>query len=245
MHTGHDLHRQSYKNFLTRDHETWKILFNNLIENRAHMACYLFPKGIKALGLSSENIPSLEEINSRLKALTGWTGIPVEGLESGDSFYPALARREFPIGNFIRDQDSLGYTPAPDVFHDLYGHIPFYADKDYADACQKFGEMVQRHLQYPERLKMFERFFWFTFEFGLVETTEGRRIFGAGILSSRDESIYSLSSKPEIVPFSVEAIINQNYRIDQIQPKLFILNNYQQLYTSFELLEDAILSIFS
>lgn len=234
------LHEESLKTFTEREHDTWRVLYDNLVENRRAMAHPIFNRGLTALGLTRDEIPNLDEVNRRLSNLTGWRGVPVTGLEAGDSFYPALARREFPIGNFIRDRDSLGYTPAPDVFHDLYGHIPFFADPDYAAFCEAYGRMASKYLDNAEALKRIERFFWFTIEFGLSETAMGRRIFGAGILSSRDESIYSLSDRPQVKPFDIDVICAQDFRIDQIQPTLFVLQDPSRLYESLERVEALI-----
>lgn len=232
-----ELHREKFREFTPVENRTWGILFNNLVENRRSMACREFTEGLDYLGITGTHIPDLEEVNRRLMKKTGWKGVPVTGLESGDSFYPGLARREFPIGNFIRDKESLGYTPAPDVFHDFYGHIPFYANGPYAEFCEAYGKMASKYIGDPAKLQKLERFFWFTIEFGLIETPAGRRIFGAGILSSRDESIYSLSEKPEVLPFSVKTICAQDYRIDQIQPRLFLLKNVDDLYSSIAAVE--------
>jgi phenylalanine-4-hydroxylase len=226
------LKAEKFKTFSERDAETWHVLYGNLRECRASMAHAIFQDGLTRLGITGQEIPDLDEVNRRLHDLTGWRGVPVTGLEMGDSFYPALARREFPIGNFIRDRDSLGYTPAPDIFHDLYGHIPFYANETYARFCEDYGKMALPFLNDPEKLKAIERFFWFTIEFGLVETPQGRRIFGAGILSSRDESEYSLSSRPVVRRFDIKDICSQDFRIDQIQPVLFVMKNPEELYRS-------------
>lgn len=232
-----ELHRETFRQFTPVENKTWGVLFGNLVENRRSMACKEFGEGLDFLGITGDRIPDLDDVNRRLVAKTGWKGVPVTGLEAGDSFYPSLARREFPIGNFIRDKDSLGYTPAPDVFHDLYGHIPFYANRPYAEFCEAYGKMASKYIGDAEKLKKLERFFWFTIEFGLIETPAGRRIFGAGILSSRDESIYSLSEKPEVLPFDVKTICAQDFRIDQIQPRLFVLKNVDQLYSSLAAVE--------
>lgn len=236
-----ELHRETAKAFGSRENETWRVLYGNLKDVRNSMSFDVFNSGLRALSIEGDAIPDIDEVNDRLQRLTGWRGVPVTGLEEGRSFYPALARKEFPIGNFIRDRDSLGYTPAPDVFHDLYGHIPFFADRNYADFCEAYGHMASRYADEPRALEMFERFFWFTIEFGLIETPQGQRIFGAGILSSYDESVYSLSTKPEVRPFSVAAICAQPFRIDEIQPRLFLLPDTKSLYNSLCEVESEIL----
>ncbi len=234
---GKALKRQVYRRYSTQEVATWRFLFTNLEENRRSMAVPLFAEGVEALGLSPGQIPDLADVNARLLKKTGWTGIPVEGLEAGDSFYPALARREYPIGNFIRDANDVNYTPAPDIFHDLYGHLPFFMNGPYADFCAEYGKMAVRHMHDPRRLERFERFFWFTIEFALTETNAGRRIFGAGILSSHAESTYSLSDQPEVLAFDVKRICDQTYKIDSFQNRIFVLQDPTQLYDSLPELE--------
>ncbi len=231
------LNSEKFRSFNSEENGTWRVLYNNLESNRKELAYPLFNECLQKLEIGPDSIPDLDQVNKTLEKLTGWKGVPVTGLEDGYSFYPALARREFPIGNFIRDKQSLGYTPAPDIFHDLYGHIPYYSNLAYANFCCDYGRLVSKYLDFPEKLKMFERFFWFTVEFGLVKTQVGQRIFGAGILSSFSESIYSLSNEPEVLPFNLRAICLQDYRIDQIQPRLFVLQSPEELYDSLRELE--------
>lgn len=224
-----------FKTFGPIENRTWKTLFERQSLKRERQIIPQFSQGLKALGISADAIPHLEGVNSHLRKLTGWEGVPVEGLEEGASFYDMLAQKKFPIGNFIRDEKDLSYTPAPDVFHDLYGHLPFFADIQYADFCQEYGKQASKYKSDCEILREFERFFWFTIEFGLIETSEGRRIFGAGIASSFGECEYALSTKPIVKNFDVNEIRNQEFRIDIFQEQLFILKNVNQLYQSLEL----------
>src|SRR5262249_34675152 len=145
-------------------------------------------------------------VNARLSPLTRWRGVFVVGLEDFRPFCSLLRERLFPIGNFIRSREDLNYTPAPDIVHDLYGHLPFHCDEAYADYSQRFGELACRYFEDPVRFRRLERYFWFTNEFGLVETPQGRRIFGAGIASSLGECRYALSGEPEVLPFDVARI---------------------------------------
>lgn len=200
----------------------------------------MFMRGLEQLGLDRETIPQLDDVNAKLSALTGWRGVFVKGLEDGNGFYRLLRDRKFPIGNFVRDRRDLNYTPEPDIVHDLYGHIPFHADAAYADYCQRYGELACRYLDDPVRLRRLERYFWFTIEFGLVDLPIGRRIFGAGIASSVGECVYALSGEPEVLPFDVETICAQEFRIDQMQKRLFVLQSPQQLYDSFSKLQAVV-----
>lgn len=227
----------SGRTFTAAEHATWGDIVRTQRPRRDAQLVSIFSKGLAAVGLDQDTIPSLESVNARLSALTGWQGVFVKGLEDGAHFYPLLRDRKFPIGNFVRDQKDLNYTPEPDIVHDLYGHIPFHADARYADYCQRYGAFACEYLDDPTRLRRLERYFWFTNEFGLVETPHGRRIFGAGIASSIGECVYALSGQPEVLPFDVETICAQEFRIDQMQKRLFLLQSPEQLYGSFEKLQ--------
>ncbi|MBL8921422.1 MAG: hypothetical protein JNJ54_21360 [Myxococcaceae bacterium] len=219
--------------FTDDENATWGAVVRTQRPRRLEQLVPMFAKGLAVLGMDRETIPPLEEVNAKLMALTGWQGVYVKGLEDGRGFYSLLRDRKFPIGNFVRDQRDLNYTPAPDIVHDLYGHIPFFTNAPYADYCQRYGELACRFLDDAERLRRLERYFWFTIEFGLVETPAGRRIFGAGIASSIGECVYALSGEPEVVPFDVERICAQEFRIDQMQKRLFVLPDVETLYASF------------
>lgn len=220
--------------FTAEEHATWADIVALHRERRDAQLCSIFLDGVKRLEFDRPTIPELSEVNARLGKLTGWSGVYVRGLEDGAGFYRLLRDRQFPIGHFVRDRKDLNYTPAPDVVHDLYGHIPFHADARYAEYCQRYGAFACEFLDDPARLRRIERYFWFTNEFGLVETSEGRRIFGAGIASSVGECRYALSGEAEVLPFDVERICAQEFRIDQMQPRLFVLQSPEQLYGSFE-----------
>ena len=230
----------NWRDFSGEEHATWKALFDKQSENRKSLAVPEFSRGLDALAMSSDRIPDIDSINRRLAKLTGWRAIPVEGFEDPRSFYSMLARKEFPIGCFIRDSKDLSYTPAPDVFHDLYGHIPFFVDTAYANFCHEFGMRSSRDLNNTDRLRKWERLFWFTAEFALLDTPEGRRIFGGGLLSSYTESLYSLSGQPTLLPFDLKRIVVQEFRIDIFQDPLFVLPAREALFQCLDLY-DALL----
>lgn len=222
----------SLKKFTEQEHQTWKMLFDRQTPLREQQMHPMFSKGLEILDMTADRIPDLGLINEKLMSLTGWQGVAVEGLEEGVHFFEMLANKKFPIGNFIREQKDLSYTPAPDIFHDLYGHIPFYAAQRYADFCYQYGVKALQNASNPTVLREFERFFWFTAEFALIQTAKGRRIFGTGIASSFGECAYALSNKPKVRAFSVAEIRNQEFRIDIMQETLFELHSEEQLYNS-------------
>lgn len=222
---------QAFRNFSPEEHETWRLMFAQQAAKRDSQIHPLFSRGIEAIGMGADRVPDLDAINSRLERLTGFRGVPVEGLEEDASFYQMLAERRFPIGNFIRDRKDLAYTPAPDVFHDLYGHLPFLADREYADFCAELGRRTMSRRDRPEVIQQFARLFWFAIEFGLIETTAGRRIFGAGIASSIGECDFALSDKPRVLPFDIEVIRNRDFRVDEFQGTLFLIRDLRDLYS--------------
>lgn len=222
--------RVQLREFSPAEHLTWKLLFERQRPLRGEQIVKLFSEGIELLGLQADRIPDLEEVNRRLSALTGFRGVPVEGFEEPASFYEMLSRREFPIGFFIRSPEDLGYTPAPDIFHDLYGHLPFLIDCQYADFCQDLGARAMKFSGDPARFRQWERLFWFGVEFPLVKTPLGVRIFGGGIASSFSECEYALSGRPEVLPFDLEVIRQQEFDISKMQERIFLLESPEQLY---------------
>ena len=232
--------RVTPRTFTDAENATWSGVVRAQRPRRSEQLVPMFQKGLTALGMDVDEIPSVDEVNARLERLTGWRGVYVKGLEDGNGFYRLLRDRKFPIGNFVRDQKDLNYTPEPDIIHDLYGHIPFFADRAYADYCHEYGVFACKYLDDAERLRRLERYFWFTIEFGLVDLPEGRRIFGAGIASSIGECVYALSGQPEVVPFDVQRICDQEFRIDQMQKRLFVLPSIETLYDAFGALKRCV-----
>lgn len=230
--------------FSDLDHQTWNQLFTKQSTLRAQQIIPEFQQGLHLLNITAEEIPDIRKINSTLLKLTGWQGVYVPGLVEAADFFKMLADRKFPIGAFIRDPRNLSYTPAPDVFHDLYGHIPFYTIPEYAKFCERFGSCALKYCKSDKIVAEFQRLFWFTIEFGLLQTDQGPRIFGAGIASSFAECAYALSSGPEVEVFNLEKIRHQDFRIDEMQKKLFKLESSQQLYVCLDDFEKPYLRKF-
>lgn len=228
------------KTWNSDEHDTWKRLFERLENCRQTQAHPIFAKGVRLLGLTALEIPDMRKVNAVLEAKTGWRGVFVTGLVDGAEFLVDLAEKKFPIGNFIRDKGDLNYTPAPDIFHDLYGHLPFLTDPDYADFCARLGRLAFKYRNNKSATRMCERLFWFGVEFPLVETKQGRRIFGGGILSSFGESNYSLSDEPEVVPFNLRDIVHRDYNINEMQKRIYLLSTPRELYDCLPELEGYI-----
>lgn len=224
--------------FSDADHLTWQQLFAKQSPLREVQIIPEFSKGISLLEMTDAAIPEIKKVNASLRQLTGWEGVYVAGFVGPSEFYNLLANKKFPIGHFIRDAKDLNYTPEPDVFHDLYGHIPFFTDQKYADFNEKFGKVACKYLNNPTAIEEFDRLYWFGLEFGMVLLQGRLKIFGAGIASSFGECAYALSGKPKLIPFDLEVIRNQAFRIDVMQDKLFVLNSYEQLYECLDKFEE-------
>lgn len=238
------MQQQPLRNFSAIENETWQALFSRLDGSRRVQAHPMFSIGVELLGLHDLQVPSLEKVNAKLGKLTGWKGVPVKGLEDNTSFFKMLAQKMFPIGNFIRDKQDLSYTPEPDIFHDLYGHLPFFTNKSYADFCQNFGAVACRYESYPEAVECFGRLFWFGVEFPVIKTPVGRRIFGGGILSSFTECHYALSDKPEVRPFDLKEIRDRPYKIDELQSVIYELECPDQLFGCLKEFETLIRKLY-
>lgn len=236
---------QDWGRYTAEDHATWDMLFarqSKLLPGRASEA-YL--RGLEVLRLSKPGIPDFEELSERLTALTGWRVVAVPGLVPDDVFFDHMANRRFVAGNFIRRPDQLDYLQEPDVFHDVFGHVPMLADPMFADYLAAYGRGGQRALGL-DALKYLGRLYWYTVEFGLVAEPDGLRIYGAGIVSSFAESRFALESdSPNRIGFDMERVMRTEYRIDDFQQNYFVIPSFEELLrqtveTDFAPLYDAI-----
>jgi phenylalanine-4-hydroxylase len=220
---------QDWERFTEVEHRTWVTLYERQMKVLPGRACEPFLKGLDALDLHGGGIPDFRKLNAALNALTGWTVVAVPGLVPDDVFFDHLANRRFPSGNFIRRPDQLDYIQEPDVFHDVFGHVPMLADPTFADYMQAYGKGGERALQLGQ-LHNLARLYWYTVEFGLMESPEGLRIYGAGIVSSATESVFSLDDpSPNRLGFDLERVMRTLYRIDDFQQVYFVIPSLEAL----------------
>ena len=182
-------------------------------------------------GLGDGGIPKFAELNKVLGAATGWTLVGVEGLLPELDFFDHLANRRFPVTWWIRRPDQIDYIAEPDLFHDLFGHVPLLMNPVFADYMEAYGRGgVKAHVIGPDALQNLTRLYWYTVEFGLIDTPDGLRIYGAGIVSSKGESLYSLESDaPNRIGFDLQRIMRTKYRIDTFQKTYFVIDSFEQL----------------
>ena len=219
--------------YSAEEHRIWSILFNRQMKLLPGRACNEFLDGLKALNITADAIPQLPELSSKLKAITGWQVAPVVALISAREFFELLASRHFPVATFIRVEEELNYVKEPDIFHEIFGHCPLLANPIYANFVYEYA---QRVLTLPESdWALLQRMFWFTVEFGLINTPEGLRSYGGGILSSIAETVYSVESdKPLRVRFEPLSVFRMPYRIDNLQPVYYVIDTFQTLYDFVE-----------
>ncbi len=220
-----------YPNYSEDEHQIWQFLYARQCALLPNRACHDFLQGIALLGLRSDKIPALAEVSRQLERTTGWRVARIPGLLHERDFFNLLAQRIFPSTDYIRGRHELNYTPAPDLFHDVFGHLPMLTNPDFADFYQLFGKAAL-YAQGQDRISL-ERLHWFTVEFGLVYEENAVRIFGSGALSSCEEVEHALSDKVTVYPFDVERIIHQDYDVWHLQDVLFVLDSFEQLKTSF------------
>ncbi|HET6375119.1 MAG TPA: phenylalanine 4-monooxygenase [Methylocella sp.] len=220
---------QGFERYTETDHKTWLTLYERQASVLPGRACDEFLRGLDALDLHGRGIPEFEALNERLSALTGWRVVAVPGLVPDGIFFEHLANRRFPAGSFIRRPDELDYLQEPDIFHDVFGHVPMLTDPVFAGYMEAYGKGGLR-AQALGHLQNLARLYWYTVEFGLMETPAGLKIYGAGIVSSYSESIFALSSpSPNRLGFDLERVMRTLYRIDDFQQVYFVIPSLQYL----------------
>jgi phenylalanine-4-hydroxylase len=222
---------QHWKRYGAQEHGIWKTLFQRQAAILPGRACRDFLDGMGTLELVPDAIPDFERLSDSLEKATRWRVVEVPSLVPDAIFFDHLANRRFPAGQFIRRADQLDYIEEPDVFHDVFGHVPMLAHPVFADYMEAYGKGGQRALNEFGRLKNLARLYWYTVEFGLIESAEGLRIYGSGIASSRAESIYSVESpSPNRIRFDLERVMRTDYRIDDFQESYFVISSFEELF---------------
>jgi phenylalanine-4-hydroxylase len=220
---------QHWERYTAEEHATWATLFRRQMALLPGRACAAFLDGMRRLPIEPDRIPRFDALSEVLMRHTGWQVVAVPGLVPDDVFFDHLAHRRFPAGQFIRRADQLDYLQEPDVFHDVFGHVPLLLNPVMADFIQAYGEGGLR-AQRLGALEMLARVYWYTVEFGLVREDGGLRIFGAGIVSSAAESVFCLdSSSPNRIAFVLPRVMRTRYRIDDFQQTYFVLDRLDDL----------------
>jgi phenylalanine-4-hydroxylase len=220
---------QGWENYTGEEHAVWKTLFERQSRLLPGRACDEFVKGMDELPIGADRIPDFRRLSEILDKRTGWQVVAVPGLVPDDVFFDHLANRRFPAGHFIRKPDRLDYLEEPDVFHDVFGHVPMLMNPQIADYIQAYGVGGLR-AQKLGVLEKLARVYWYTVEFGLVQQEDGLRIYGAGIASSATETLFALEDpSPHRLRFDLERVMRTRYRIDDFQETYFVIGSLDEL----------------
>jgi len=220
---------QHYDRYTDENHEVWATLVRRRMESLEQQASDVFLSGLRLLGLDRDHVPNLKDVNARLAPLTGWQSRPVPGYLPPKGFFACLSRREFPTTITVRPKELLEYLPEPDIFHDVFGHVPLHADPVFADFLQTYGKAAL-HCDDPYHVERLARLFWFTVEFGLIREGGRIKLYGSGLISSLGESFHALES-PDVDrrPFDMDRVCETHFEIDHYQPILYVLESFEQL----------------
>ncbi len=218
------------REFTQDEHDIWRALYKRQLGILPGRAINLFMDSLSTLGINQDKIPTFSEVNEILMKRTGWQVVPVPGLIPDEPFYELLANRRFPSGNFIRTKEQFDYIQEPDVFHDLFGHVPILADPTFGDYMEAFGHGGLKALKLGTLPKL-ARLYWYTVEFGLIQEADHLHIYGAGILSSPTESVFALEDpSPHRIRFDTNRILQTQYQIDDFQDNYFVIDSFKQLF---------------
>src|SRR5450830_1255194 len=220
---------QDWDAYTPEQHALWRRLYQRQAKLIPGRACDVFIESLELLNIG-DGIPKFEESSELLFKATGWRLVAVPGLVPDHTFFEHLANRRFPVTVWLRDPEEFDYIVEPDVFHDFFGHVPLLFNPIFADHLQEYGKGALKAMKL-DGLSMLARLYWYTVEFGLIQSPEGLRVYGAGILSSGGEIEYCLSNPaPLRLPFNVERVMRTLYKIDSYQETYFVINDFQQLF---------------
>jgi phenylalanine-4-hydroxylase len=229
-HVGADWLEPAQTAYTAGDHAVWDDLFARQIEVLPGRACSAFMAGLEKLDLGRGGIPEFGALSEELSALTGWSVVPVPMLIPDHVFFWHLANRRFPAGNFIRTRETFDYIEEPDVFHDVFGHVPMLTDPVYADYMQEYGRAGWKAMRY-NRLKALGALYWYTVEFGLIAEAGAVRAYGAGILSGPTEARFAIEAQsPNRIMLNVDRVMRTDYVISDLQPTYFVIESFADLY---------------
>lgn len=227
---GDDWLEPAQRAYTAEEHRIWDDLYARQMALLPGRACRGFLQGFERLDLGRGGIPELGALNEKLRALTGWTVVPVPMLIPDQVFFYHLANRRFPAGNFIRTREQFDYIQEPDVFHDVFGHVPLLADPVFAEYLAAYGRAGWKALRY-NRLKALSALYWYTVEFGLVLEEGALRIYGAGILSGPTETVYALEGRsPHRIHLNVDRVMRTDYEISDLQSTYFVIESFAELF---------------
>lgn len=229
--------KQIYAHYTKEDSDVWKILFDSQMKQFPTHACEAYRDGLKIANFETGVIPDFIETNKVLKETTGWELAVVPGIVPDYTFFELMANKRFPATTWLRKMKQLDYLEEPDMFHDVFAHVPLLTNQYFVNFLQELSKIGLEYVGNDEAIQLLSRVYWFTVEFGLIQEPQGVRIYGAGILSSAGETEFSLSDAPPKHVFDIAHMLETPYRKDVFQEEYFITESYEQLYDSIPLVK--------
>lgn len=230
---------QVWANYTPEQHAVWGELVSRRMPQLREHACREYLDGFSQIGLQEHELPDLAEVSKRLAPRTGWQSTPVSGFLPADAFFEMLAARMFPTTTWLRSRDSMEYTPEPDIFHDVFGHVPMHAHPVFADFLEHYGKICAA-VTNPTDLERLGRLFWFTVEFGLIRQDGEIKVYGSGLISSHGECTRVLAGGCEVRDFDLDAVLNQEFQTSEMQPVLYAVESFEQIYEATKMAEGRV-----
>jgi len=222
---------QDWAAYTPEQHAIWQELVSQRMPQLEEHACAEYLEGFKQIGLQADRLPVLADVSARLEPRTGWNSTPVSGFLPADAFFEMLAARKFPTTTWIRSRESMGYTPEPDIFHDVFGHVPMHAHPVFANFLEHYGK-VCAGLTDAEDLERMGRLFWFTVEFGVIREKGAIKVYGSGLISSHGECTHVVERGAglEIREFKLADVLDTVVDVSKMQPVLYAIESFDQIY---------------
>jgi len=230
---------QDWSAYTPEHHATWAELVGRRMPQLREHACREYLEGSEQIGLREDSLPDLGAVSARLAPRTGWESTPVSGFLPADAFFAMLAARMFPTTTWLRSRESMEYTPEPDIFHDVFGHVPMHAHPVFAEFLQQYGKVCAK-LTDAEDLERMGRLFWFTVEFGLIRQDGGVKVYGSGLISSHGECSKVLAGGCEVRSFDLDAVLEQRFDTGAMQPVLYAVESFEEIYEAAKLAESRL-----
>jgi phenylalanine-4-hydroxylase len=224
---------QKYEAYAPPQHAVWAELVRRRRPQINSHACREYLEGYEIIGLKDDRLPNLRAISDQLGPRTGWSATPVSGFLPGEAFFEMLGARKFPTTTWLRSADSLEYIPEPDIFHDVFGHVPMHAHPVFADFLQHYGAICAK-VKNANILERLGRLFWYTVEFGLIREKGEIKVYGSGVISSHKECTNVIERGCEIRDFDLEEVLTTPVKVDELQKKLFAIENFEQIYEALQ-----------
>lgn len=233
---------QAIDNYTDEDLQVWKILFERQSKNLKNKAAGLYLEALQNMEsvLNAHHIPHFQKINKWFSKNTGWSIVVVPGLIPVDDFFKLLAQKKFSSSTWLRNMENLDYLEEPDMFHDIFGHIPLLSNPIFSEYVHEFGKLGLQHIHNKEKLIQLQRLYWFTIEFGVLKENQSIKSYGAGIISSFGETNQVFTNQADFLPFDVNSVLNKAFQTDILQQEYFAINSFEELYQSLKTVKKII-----